>query len=171
MPGLVLFELVRKRSPWPVGELEESVVAWLLDLAARFDEPADELVMGPVISIQIHRSKLEHREGLHHLPNADLSEEDRTVRAQFHQGGNQQEKRRKYYKENQTADDVLPPLDRVVARPPLPARPSLRVEERIHEPKSLLPHKLWLGIDMESNRKLGDRLRTQPLGERSTDSS
>src|SRR2546426_9836096 len=115
MPGLVLFELVRKRSPWPVGELEESVVAWLLDLAARLDEPNDELVMGPVISIQTHRAKLEHREWLYHLRNALLSKEDRTARAQLHQGGDQQEKRRKHHHECQAADRK--PADRFRIQP------------------------------------------------------
>src|SRR5437867_9130910 len=123
MPGLVLYELVRKRGPgsdqrhvppqhvpqlrqfvearlskhasdrrdpWIVGEFEESVLAGLVDLAARLDEPTDKLVMDPVISIQIHRSKLEHREGLHHLPDSHLSEKNWTARAQLHQGGEQQ---------------------------------------------------------------------------------
>src|SRR3989442_4721473 len=204
MPGLVLFELVRKRGPgsdqrhvppqhvpqlrqfvearlskhasdrrdpWIVGEFEESVLAGLVDLAARLDEPTDKLVMDPVISARIHRSKLEHREWLHHVPDSHLPEKDRVVRRQLQQDDDQQEESRKHQQECQTADDIQPPFDRVVDRPPLPARASLRVKERIHTPKSHLSCKLWLGIDMESNRKLVDRFRAQPVGELSTDSS
>src|SRR3989442_1042194 len=106
--------------------------------------------MDPGISVQVHRSKLEHREGLHHLPDAHLSEKDRTARPQPHQGGDQQEKRRKNHQECQTADEVQPPLDHVIERPPLPARVSLWVKERIHAPTSLLSRKLWLKINIES---------------------
>ena len=83
-----------RRDPWIVGEFEESVLAGLVDLAARLDERADELLMEPVVSVRVHRSELEHREGLHHLPDPHLSEKDRPARAQLHQGGDQQEERR-----------------------------------------------------------------------------
>src|SRR2546425_1523404 len=121
-PRSTLFPYTTLFRSWIVGEFEESVLAGLVDLAARLDEPTDELVMDPVISARIHRSKLEHREGLHHLPDSHLSKEDRTVRAQLHQGGDQQEERRKHQQECQTADDIQPPFDRVVDRPLFLAR-------------------------------------------------
>ena len=131
-----------------------------MDRAVRLDEPADELVMEPVIGVQIHRSKLEHRERLRHLPNSHLSEKDGTARRRLHHSGDHQEKRRKDDQECQTADEVQPPLDRVVV-----------VEERIIQPQSFLSRTPRLGMDAESKRKPADRSPIHALGELATDSS
>src|SRR5437867_11806051 len=89
-----------------VGDLERVVVALLRHSLAGLDEMADELIMDGVVGLNGHRSKLEDRKRLHHLPHAYLPEQGRAGRCELHRRGDQREEWRQRDKERKTADDI-----------------------------------------------------------------
>ena len=141
-----------------------------MGLAARRDEPCDVFVMQPGIRVCVHRSKFEDREGLHHLPDSHLSEQDRATGSRLHQRGDEQEERGEHHEERQAADDVQPALDRVMDLSLRFTRAQLREEERIDRRKRLLSRTPRRVVHVELHREPGARGRIRSFSERLADS-
>src|SRR5437899_12932120 len=125
--------------------------------------------MDRMVGVHAHRSKLEHGEGLHQLPDALLAEEDRTRRRQLHQSRKHEEERREQREQRQAYRDVERSLGGVVMRRPRVARTCLR-HYGINRPNSLRFSALGLGMNVQPNRQATKCLRVQPPGKLATES-
>src|SRR6266571_449370 len=108
-----------RRHPRIPGQLEQRR-AGRVDLAARPDEPAHELLVQLGIGVHLHRPKLEHREPFHHVPDPRLPEKDGPRRSEGHEDGDQREQRGQRHQQEQTAHEIDGALDAVV----VPASPT-----------------------------------------------
>ncbi len=125
--------------------------------------------MDPVVGVHVHRPELEQHEGLHHLADPRLSEEDRARRLELHQGHDDQQHRRKSRQQREAPDDVESPLQRVAKCCGLLRRADLE-EQGIDRSAIVLPvQTLRIGMHVQANRQVRQGGRAKLLRELAAD--